>query len=204
MKVAFDVDKKGRSTATTPSLSPLRSDGERQRRRRRRERRRRLGDDRHLHRPPDPRRLRPEHGDERGQPRLCPARLRRARRSVRRGDQRLRRDRQRRAHAARHLARADDVVHDGEQRQRRADGSCQGGKKHDDGDLDFTMALGFGASQADAVQTAERALEAHVRQGAPRLGRGLGRLRPEAATTRRRSCRGSSRSVPTTCATRTS
>jgi GH15 family glucan-1,4-alpha-glucosidase len=34
-----------------------------------------------------------------------------------------------------------------------------GGKKHDDGDLDFTMALGFGASQANAVQTAERALK---------------------------------------------
>ena len=34
-----------------------------------------------------------------------------------------------------------------------------GGKKHDDGDLDFTMALGFGASQATAVQTAERALK---------------------------------------------
>ena len=32
------------------------------------------------------------------------------------------------------------------------------GKKHDDGDLEFTMALGFGASQAVAVQTAERAL----------------------------------------------
>ncbi len=33
-----------------------------------------------------------------------------------------------------------------------------GGKKHDDGDLEFTMALGFGASQTAAVQTAEHAL----------------------------------------------
>ena len=33
-----------------------------------------------------------------------------------------------------------------------------GGKRDDDGDLDFTVALGFGASQAAAVQTAERAL----------------------------------------------
>jgi glucan 1,4-alpha-glucosidase len=39
-------------------------------------------------------------------------------------------------------------------------GRIMGGKKHDDDDdLEFTMALGFGASQATAVQTAERALK---------------------------------------------
>ena len=40
---------------------------------------------------------------------------------VRRDDERLRRDRERRAHPARRLARADHVVRDGEQRQRRPD-----------------------------------------------------------------------------------
>ena len=40
------------------------------------ERRRRLRRDRHVHRPPDPRRVRPGHDDERGQPGLRPARLR--------------------------------------------------------------------------------------------------------------------------------
>ena len=79
-----------------------------------------------------------------------------------------------------------------------------GGKKHDDGDLEFTMALGFGASQAAAVQTRRARAEAHVRQGAPRLGRGLGRLRPEAQRPAEEAAGDQGEARPTTCATRTS
>ncbi len=63
-----------------PALRPLRSDRERQRRRRRGQRRRRLGDRRRLDRPSGARQLRPGHGDERGEPRLRAAGVRRARR----------------------------------------------------------------------------------------------------------------------------
>ena len=94
----------------TAALRPLRPDRERQRRRRRGQRRRRLGDDRHLDRPSDPRRLRHEHGDERRQPRLRAAGLRRARR--RRSSQAssgFAGTAERRARPARRHARADHV-----------------------------------------------------------------------------------------------
>ena len=90
-----------------PALRALRPDGERQRRRRRRQRRRRLGDDRPFGGPPGARRLRPDHGDERGQPRLRPAGVRGARRHPDRGHERLRRRGERRARAARCSARPD-------------------------------------------------------------------------------------------------
>ena len=160
-------------------LRPLRSDGERQRRRWRRERRRRLGHHGHLHRPHDPRRLRPEHDDERGQPRLRPAGLRRPRRPVRRVDQRLRRDGERRAHAARRLARADHVVHIGEQRQRRPDGPRAGQearRRRPRVHHGTRLRREPGGRGADGGAGAA----AHVRQGATRLGPGLGRLRQEA------------------------
>jgi glucan 1,4-alpha-glucosidase len=48
-----------------------------------------------------------------------------------------------------------------------------GGKKHDDGsDLDFTVALGFGSSQTDAVQTAEGALKHRFDRALDDSGRG--------------------------------
>jgi glucan 1,4-alpha-glucosidase len=47
------------------------------------------------------------------------------------------------------------------------------GKKHDDGsDLDFTVALGFGSSQTDAVQTAESALKHRFGRALDDSGRG--------------------------------
>ena len=56
-------------------------------------------------RPSGPRGLRPGHRDERCQPGLCPAGVRRPRRPVRRGFRRLRRRGERRPRAARRLAR---------------------------------------------------------------------------------------------------
>ena len=79
-----------------------------------------------------------------------------------------------------------------------------GGKKDSGGSLDFTVALGFGASQAGAVQTAESAAAGHVRSGA----RGA-RSRAGTHTTRRLNdppptkLPGSSGSGSTSCARRT-
>ena len=79
------------------------------------------------------------------------------------------------------------------------------GKKDDDGgDVDFTVALGFGSSQAAAVRTAESALKHRFANALDRVEAGLGRLRRRRSTTRRGSSRGSAASEPPTCATRTS
>ena len=123
----------------------------------------------------DSRRLRPEHCDERRQSRLRPARLHRPRRALRRGHQRLCRDSERRAHQldATHAlttsyatASNGNVVQTG-----RIAGEKQGG------DLNFTVALGFGSSQAAAVQTAESALGDTFDNALARLEERLGRLR---------------------------
>ena len=71
------------------------------------QRRRGLGDDRPFGGAPGARRLRPDHGDERRQPRLRPAGVRGARRHPDRGHERLRRLGERRARAARCGARPD-------------------------------------------------------------------------------------------------
>ena len=104
-----------------PAVRALRPDGERQRRRRPGERRRRPGDDRRLDRPSRPRRLRSGHRDERGEPRLRAAGLRRPRRPVHRGIERLRRRGERRARPARRRARADEDLRRRARRQRRPD-----------------------------------------------------------------------------------
>ena len=186
MKVAFTVTRKSNKSERPAPLPPLRSDRERQRRRRERERRRRLGDHGHLDRPHGPRRVRPEHGDERGQPRLRAAGLRRPRRTLRRGDERLRRDRQRRAHAARHLARADDVVHDGEQRQRRPD---RAGLGRQEDETAATSTSPSRSASARARRTPCRPRRARcktpVRPGARRLGARAGTPTTGGSTTRR-------------------
>ena len=140
-----------------PAVRALRPDGERQRRRRRGERRRRPGDDRRLDRRSRARLLRPGHRDERGEPRLRAAGLRRPRRPVLGGLERLRRRGERRARPARRRARADDDVRRRDRRQRRPDreGRAEGRR---DGGGKAILALGFGASQDEAVDTAEGSL----------------------------------------------
>ena len=104
-----DPERQARAQAGLPALRSPRPDGERQRWRRRWQRRRGLGDGRPDGGAPGARRLRPDHGDERGQPRLRPARVCRPRRRPDRGDERLRRLGERRARAARRGARPHPV-----------------------------------------------------------------------------------------------
>ena len=112
--------------ARLPALRALRPDRERQRRRRRGQRRRGLGGDRRFDRAACARRLRPDHGDERGEPRLRAAGPRGARRHADRGDERLRRLRERRSRSARCLPRPDPRRRRSGGRKRRPDGARGG------------------------------------------------------------------------------
>ena len=80
-------------------------------------------------------------------------------------------------------------------------GRVTGGKK-DGGDLDFTVALGFGAGQSEAVKTAEGAVK-DTFDGAVADSKRAGARTTRASTRRRRSCPGSSRSGSTPCGTPT-
>ena len=102
--------------------------------------------------------------------------------------ERLRRHRERRAHAARHLARADDLVHEREQRQRRPDRADRGRQEHDDGGEPrlhrrARLRLDAGGRRADRGGRARR----RVRPGARRLGQGWAAYDAAAQATRRRA-----------------
>ena len=156
--------------AGLPALRPLRPDRERQRRRRLRQRRRRLGDGRHLDRPSGPRRLR--HRRPRRTRPTATTRSRCTPRSTARftqADERLRGRAERRARPARRLARAHADLHDARQRQRRPDRAGRAPAAT----ARRVLALGFGASQAEAVGAAEGSLGDAVRQDARRLPEGL-------------------------------
>ena len=104
-----------------PPVRPLRPDRERQRRGWDGERRRRLRDGRHLGGPPGARLLRHRDLDERGEPRLRTAGLRRGRRGAERGDERARGRAERRPRAARRVARDRRPVSGRVGRQRGSD-----------------------------------------------------------------------------------
>ena len=148
----------------------------------------RLGDHRHLDRAPRARRVRHGDGDERRQPRLRAARLRRARRLVLAGRERLRRRGERRARAARRLARTDRPP-GRDRRQRRAD---RPGPLGPDGKT--VLALGFGASQSEAVGAAGGLARARSSTRRSTTTRRAGRTTTSRSTSRaRRSSRGSRR-----------
>ena len=166
-----------------PALRPLRPDRERQRRRRRGQRRRRLGDRRHA-RPATRCSSRPtRHGDERRQPRLRAAGLRGARRPAR-GRHRAassgtaeRLDRLGHAHADLRLEDGNVVQTARVAARRRRHGA--------------SLALGFGASQAEAVGAAEGSLAARAStRRSTRLRSRLAALRRLAEQAAATSCPG--------------
>ena len=106
------------------AVRALRPDRERQWRRRRGQWRGGHGNRRRHERPSDPRGLRPGHRDQRRQPGLRPAGLRRPRRPVRRGFRRVRRLGERRPRAARRLPHADPDPSRRPRGQRRRDGAA--------------------------------------------------------------------------------
>ena len=95
--------------------------------------------------------------------------------------------------AARRVARADHVVHDASNGNVVQTARVTLGKKDDDGDLDFTLALGFGATQADGGADGRGLAADGFDRARDDYEEGLGRPTTGRSTTRRGSSRGSAR-----------
>ena len=135
------------------AVRPVRPDGQRQRRRRCRQRRRRFGHRGRLHRPSHPRRIRSGDRDERDEPRLRAAGLRRARRAVHGGIERFA------GSESDGLVQLDSTHALTPTFPDARDGNVVGTARVAlDVDGETVLALGFGATQEEAVGAAEGSL----------------------------------------------